>query len=70
MAAQWQPIETAPKDGTLILAARQGSDMHPIITPWFKNAQAWSHPFNKPVNPPTHWMRLPSIRALLPTTPK
>jgi hypothetical protein len=58
--AAWRPIETAPKDGTLVLACWAGSGMYPIITRWLKNAQAWTHPFNKPVNPPTHWMPLPT----------
>ncbi len=55
----WQPISTAPKDGTLILVSWAGSGVHPIVSRWLKNAEAWTHPFNKPVNPPTHWMPLP-----------
>jgi hypothetical protein len=56
----WRPIETAPKDGTLILASWAGSALHPIISRWLKNGQAWTHPFNKPVNSPTHWLPLPA----------
>lgn len=55
----WQPIETAPKDGTMVLACWAGSGIHPIVSRWLKNSERWTHPFNKPVNPPTHWMPLP-----------
>lgn len=55
---EWQPIETAPKDGTRILTYRQG---------YVENmAVAWSyelgwHPVFGDIWPnPTHWMPLPS----------
>jgi hypothetical protein len=57
---QWRRIEEAPKDGTLILISWAGSEIHPVISRWLKLRQGWTHPFNKPVNPPTHWMPLPS----------
>lgn len=58
-AADWHPIDSAPKEG-LILVCWAGSTMYPVISRWLKNAQAWTTPFNKPTNPPTHWMPLPA----------
>jgi hypothetical protein len=30
----WQPIETAPKDGTRILVCRDESDTYPVVVEW------------------------------------
>lgn len=52
---EWQPIETAPKDGTPVLVATAF---------WVRDAY-WSHAFegwysnHSAVPPPTHWMPLP-----------
>jgi hypothetical protein len=54
--ADWQPIETAPKDGTWIHVAR---DIHQGIAWWNSHSGHWT------VGPliyfarPTHWMPLP-----------
>lgn len=60
---EWQPIETAPKDGTGILAWDSYDD-HTVVF-WSEKARAWvlnvpgsycadrTHTF-------THWMPLPS----------
>lgn len=67
--ADWQPIKTAPKDGTHILAYRLPIGIRvtnmtnpPTVVHWFDdgfytsvNELAPEHPFN-----PTHWMPLPS----------
>ena len=53
-ATQWRPIETAPKDGTHILAFHNGS----IWTVWWSDTQMW-HDSNDYDYRPTHWMPLP-----------
>lgn len=67
MSTEWQPIETAPKDGREILAFAQGS--HGLNDTFFAVAQwangdpdmwtgsGWFWPF---AIRPTHWMPLPA----------
>jgi hypothetical protein len=68
---EWQPIETAPKDGHSVFLVWDG-DMWHVAKVW------WNHKENKAVwfdddflVYPTHWMALPSppppsqIRAAL-----
>lgn len=64
--AQWQPIETAPKDGTEILAlCRLGSAwMHGLVSydSWESEGQAkgvWSTTDGGYVRDPILWMPLP-----------
>jgi len=57
---KWQPIDTAPKDGTRILVFCSHSNMT-VETCWIKNEITlygwwWN---TKELNPPTHWMPLP-----------
>lgn len=58
--AGWQPIETAPKDGTAVLGSLIGSDIpHPVR---FKNGQwvsSWDGFKLSEWDGPTHWMPLP-----------
>jgi hypothetical protein len=68
---EWQPIESAPKDGTLILVTgRFGANQRP--TPcdawqrapriaWFEMHRTWlGFPSSKALDgEPTHWMPLP-----------
>jgi hypothetical protein len=68
--AQWQPIETAPKDGTSILVWSDDAEDYYLVT-WAEGHGAW---FNGDVligemhfgGEPSHWMPLPlRPRALL-----
>lgn len=53
----WQPIETAPKDGTYVLCGAPGS----TATVYFWNGAAWDDgDFFSNETWPTHWMPLPS----------
>ena len=61
--ADWQPIETAPKDGEVILIFTPGT--YPQVTAAFYRAecelqhwQATGHRWHFPEDP-THWMPLP-----------
>lgn len=64
----WQPIETAPQDGTQILAVgpawyggRQPADQHVFICYWWvgnrSNKSRWNQ-LNGCGESPTHWMPL------------
>ncbi len=56
---QWQPIETAPKDGTPLLGF-DGGDHFQIK--WEIDLEGWSSACGQPVvftPEPTHWQRLP-----------
>lgn len=63
---EWQPIETAPKDGTTFLAYRSGIIM---MAQWRKShnghmangGEGWFYPS---WNPATHWMPLPAPPAI------
>lgn len=71
--SEWQPIETAPKDGTLFLAAlvfdSDGQDGGLMIIRWRDDWRAWTtHPVSLRLSDtgdedddrsPTHWMPLP-----------
>lgn len=57
--AAWQPIETAPRDGTRVLLYREEWD-HPEIIGWWAAAyqcfRSWP---GEPWAQPTHWRPLP-----------
>lgn len=63
-ASPWQPIATAPKDGTRILAfgIRDSGPIYEVT--WWRRAEdskgyiGWGE-FNMQYWPPTHWMPLP-----------
>lgn len=71
---QWQPIETAPKDGRLLLVF---SECAPFIQDfitiryWNKERKAFTLPFNArnmvvlSFYKPSHWMPLPSPPRVL-----
>ena len=58
----WQPIETAPKDGTWILLTEvlegQMITGHPFILYW-DDRWGWGDIYGKRDVNPTHWMPLP-----------
>lgn len=61
---EWQPIETAPKDGTNILIAyRDGyfGDMVVTKAAWDEDKEKWDKLFSNEYikDIPTHWMPLP-----------
>ena len=59
---QWQPIETAPKDGTRIigLCSRLSVTTIKFVSAFEGDAPAWfSGELGKYVSPITHWMPLP-----------
>lgn len=62
----WMPIESAPKDGTAILAMLPDSDMPAIIH--FRGPKAnvtwriaWDYSPLSEFSQPTHWMPLPPL---------
>jgi len=63
MMADWQPIETAPKDGTTILGYGRYLGILPVY--WGRtgelNPLAWlgGHCRVHHIEQPTHWMPLP-----------
>lgn len=54
----WQPIETAPKDGTDILVGFAHQDRPSVVVGWFDK---WAEYDSQNVlkGNPTHWMPLP-----------
>ena len=57
---QWQPIETAPKDGTMVLVFTNG---HMDVTSWPENwGGKWPSAYMAYAEglEPTHWMPLPA----------
>lgn len=51
----WQPIETAPKDGTSVLVYEGG---HQAVVFWLGGSAGWSDGEHVKLSP-THWMPLP-----------
>lgn len=65
--SEWQPIETAPKDGTSILVWRRNQVLvaHWDIDKYAKTPRpywgafdVWNKTSNR-LTPPTHWMPMP-----------
>lgn len=54
----WQPIETAPKDGSTILLWGKKYPDHLAFTRWNEESQSWSGPH---LTNYTHWTRMPPI---------
>ena len=56
LAKGWQPIDTAPRDGSMIVM-RHKSDT-PFVGYWYRTESVWTDP-NCGVRQPTHWTPLP-----------
>jgi hypothetical protein len=65
----WQPIETAPKDGSEIILARIGeNEVGKNLGVWWACSGSWSEKYSRwwdgiepcGFNHPTHWMHLPA----------
>ena len=57
---KWQPIETAPKDGTEFLATKKGW-RYPHSAYWNESRQSFENPFcDYYMDQPSHWMPLPA----------
>lgn len=55
MSQQWEPIKTAPKDGTRILMV--SAPWNTVRIAWFDEPHdSWTY---SSVHEPTHWMPLP-----------
>lgn len=66
---EWQPIDTAPKDGTWFIARRDGEGVE-LLTQWGKTSHVplygWCYVVSDYGDPdydlwsPTHWAHLPN----------
>jgi hypothetical protein len=61
---EWQPIETAPKDGTEIIIREGGRTFTAVYGGGYFRAEGWFSPGDRIANPwdafhPTDWMPLP-----------
>jgi hypothetical protein len=63
----WQPIETAPKDGSFVLAYNAGSMFQDMVeeTMWIVQFSGgrWRIALDGQSAQPTHWMPLPAPPA-------
>jgi hypothetical protein len=57
----WQPIETAPKDGTWVLVYENGwePDHGDIDIAHFRDSKSWMTYEDLRMDLPSHWMPLP-----------
>lgn len=64
---QWLPIESAPKDGSLILSWSEGASPVAHIAQWKNNAWRGDHYGDREpywyFSKLTHWMPLPAVPA-------
>ena len=55
---QWQPIDTAPCDGTAVLLFHPAWDTLQVGV-HYDEVNAWQDPCGDLLRTPTHWMKLP-----------
>lgn len=65
----WQPIATAPKDGTLLIGFVPGSALYEVIfIRHWEDEDTWRHDMGNETVPmdmePTHWMPMPEVPSL------
>ncbi len=61
LSEQWEPIETAPKDGTSILLDHPAWGKRALRGAWDETWKAFSvHGFGCPPTQPSHWHQLPN----------
>lgn len=59
---EWRPIETAPKDGTPIIALwAQKDSKHAESVYWSDGAWIWEQDGDSPAQDPTHWVPKPLV---------
>lgn len=59
-AMEWQPIETAPKDGTSIVINTNAHDDGIVIARWYRyNGLEAFRDWDADPHTPTHWMPIP-----------
>lgn len=56
LAPEWQLIDSAPKDGTLILVYNKAFK---VVAFWHPGRDCWRNQYQGNVHGPTHWMPLP-----------
>ena len=58
---EWQPIETAPKDGRLVLIRTAAGDewAGTFTAHWSRHSNGWFYSDHRTHPRPTHWMPLP-----------
>lgn len=68
MPSKWQPIETAPRNGTDILLGFAGQKRPPVVAGWFdlgeREVNEWWADYdstNMIKGTPTHWMPIPPL---------
>lgn len=73
--SEWQPIETAPKDGTdvLLFRATKYRVLPPTVAGWFDKGvipgwYTYDEPDKAFDGEPTHWMPLPAPPSLQPAS--
>jgi len=62
---QWQPIETAPRNGTAVLLFHPAWDVLQVGI-HYDETSSWQNPCGDLLRTPTHWMALPPPPHALP----
>ena len=58
--SEWQPIETAPRDGTLILTFDAEQESQCLVSHWKDSLDYWEPgTWRDDGGTPSHWMPLP-----------